>query len=373
MKTLGAALQVGTTPGQLVLTEPHSLRILFVGCMGRSSRSLMAARAMSELGHDVHTIQSEPVDGQGERIYPQDLKFRALSKLGYPPDRQGANKQALACLASERFDILWISKSLCVRPKLLQFARYSNPNIRIVFHSEDDMHARHNQSVWFRQALPFYDIVFTHKSYNAHPDELPALGARRVVMIDKCFDRHLHKPVPVTDEDRQRLGATVGFVGTYERERAELILRLAESGVPVRVWGSHWGNWVDRHSLMRVEDKILNASDYVKAIACTDINLGFLRRQNRDLQTDRSIEIPACGAFMLAERSSEHLRLFEEGREAEFFDDFNELKHKVGHFLHSDCERQSIAERGRLRCIQDGYSFHERLQTMLKIVGESSS
>ncbi|MFT5284215.1 MAG: spore maturation protein CgeB [Planctomycetota bacterium] len=373
MKAVGQSQTNRTAASQIMRIDSDTLRILYVGCTGRSSRSLMAARAMSELGHDVQTVSSEALNSHGERCYDQDLKYRALSKLGFPPDRQNANEIALARLASETFDVLWISKSLSTRPKLLQFAKENNPEIKTVFHSEDDMNARHNQSVWFRQSLPLYDIVFTHKSYNANPEELPAYGARKVVMIDKCFDRNVHKPVQVDAADRERLGSAVGFVGTFELERAQLILRLAEAGIPVRVWGSHWSSWVGRHALMQVEDKILNATDYVKAIACTDINLGFLRRQNRDLQTDRSIEIPACGAFMLAERSHEHTRLFEEGQEAEFFADFEELRSKVEHYSNAPLERQSIGDQGRMRCIKSSYSFHDRLQSMLKMVMETPS
>jgi len=42
------------------------------------------------------------------------------------------------------------------------------------------------------------------------------------------------------------------------------------------------------------------------------------------------VEIPACGSLLLAERTPEHLELFEEGREAEFYGTEQEMLEKIG-------------------------------------------
>ena len=59
--------------------------------------------------------------------------------------------------------------------------------------------------------------------------------------------------------------------------------------------------------------------DYRKTICSSKIVLGFLRKVNADTQTSRTFEIPACGGFMLMERTENQQRLFEEGKEAEYF------------------------------------------------------
>ena len=127
------------------------------------------------------------------------------------------------------------------------------------------------------------------------------------------------------------------------------------------------------HPDLRVEGRTLTSAEYVRAIWATDVNLGFLRRQNRDLHTDRSVEIPACGGFLLAERSSEHEELFRGGEEADWFTGEDELVRKVRHWLDRPDERAQVARAGRARCVAGGYAWRDRLGEMLRIAHEECS
>nr|WP_276598371.1 glycosyltransferase [Flavobacterium azizsancarii] len=89
---------------------------------------------------------------------------------------------------------------------------------------------------------------------------------------------------------------------------------------------------------------------------------------NSDTQTSRTMEIPACGGFMLAERTTEHLDLFSENKEAVFFSNDEELLEKCRYYLINEEERKRIVEGGILRCKTSGYSNEESIKRMLKIV-----
>jgi len=339
------------------------MRILYVGPLWYGCTCHQRMEAMKDLGHEVVPVDTEPEEVRNRQ---KRLFQRVRRKLLGPPDLAGANQRICQLIKEGSFDILWLDKALTIKHETLKIVRQISANTIIVGYSPDDMAAKHNQSKCFLKSLPLYDIYFTTKSYGVK--ELEAMGVPRVIFIGNAYDPLTHRPVQVSEEERKKLGGPVGFIGDYEIKRAQSMFFLAQHGIPVRIWGPNWNRKCRlRHPNMKIEGKPLWGDDYAKAICSFDINLHFLRRINRDLQTTRSIEIPACGAFMLAERTDEHLKLFEEGKEAEFFSTKKELLEKVRYYLEHEEERKHIARAGRERCLRSGYSYHERIRRMLEV------
>ena len=298
--------------------------------------------------------------------YYKDIRFllyRFLRKFfGIELDLLGINRKVKKLLAVDRFDILWVDKGLLIKQDTLTQVKHNSRCKYLVHYSPDDMLNPGNQSRHYLQALPEYDLHVTTKSYNYH--ELQELGAKKVIYIQNSFDPEVHKPISLTPEERVALSCDVGFIGAYEPERAHCIKYVTSKGQPVMVRGKGWTD----HKIpnLTIEDGWFADLDYSKIINATKINLAFLRKANRDLQTTRSIEIPACGGFMLAERTEEHLQLFEEGREAEFFDSAEELEEKIRFYLKHVHRRKTIAAAGRARCIRDGYDNASRLRVIIE-------
>lgn len=354
---------------------PHPVRVLFVADLNVYSKGLGRARILGELPVEAETWSHTAVGDEALGHPRFSLAYRIAHRLGHVLDTEDTNRALMHLARTRRPDLIWIEKGVMIRPDTLASVRRELPSTRIAAYSEDDMALAHNRTRAFTEGLALYDTVFTTKAANLAPGELAALGARRVVLVDKAFDPHQHRPLDVSDAERAAFGADVGFVGTYEAERARALLFLAENGIRVRVWGNGWGARGAQHPNLVVEGRaVVNTShslDYTKTICATRINLAFLRKANRDRQTDRSVEIPACGGFMLAERSPDHARLFQDDREAAFFDGDDDLLEKVRHYLTHEPERAAIAGAGRARAVASGYDEGRRLRMMLETALDS--
>jgi hypothetical protein len=337
-------------------------KILFIGDLNQYGRGYQRYQTLKEMGHDVvaysHTYVSEP-----NKIRPPTLLYKIFWKLRIPLDDMGVNFALRREIKRNRYDVIWIEKGNMIWPWTLKHLKRAFPNSALISCSEDDMFVRHGHSLWYRWGICNYDIIFTTKTYNL--SELLLFGARRTSLFLDSYDEKKHKRMLLTDLQRKRFSADVSAIGAFENERAMSMLYLAQNGIKITIWGNGWAGWVGRHPNLDVRNEFLFGEDYSRAISATRININFLRKINRDEVTSRSVEIPACGGFMLAERTGRHLSFFEEGIEAEFFSSNQELLEKVRIFLRKDLEREKIAMAGYQRCIKSGYSMRAQLSTML--------
>jgi spore maturation protein CgeB len=300
-------------------------------------------------------------------LYPKSYKRNIIDKISYrlkiPLDSSRINKRILKYCKNEKPDLVIIVKGNMVFPATIK--KIKSLGIKIVSWSNDDMYAWHNRTLWYTLGLKHYDLVVTQKSYNCNPNELPSLGAN-VLFQDKAFEPKIN--YPIEDCSKFEFNHDVVFVGSRELDRLSFLKYLAENGFIVHIYG--WGKSkpTDQHKNLIFHNKHLYGEEFNAAFSCSKISLNFLRKMNRDLQTSRSIEIPACRGFMLSERTDEHLRLFNEGREADFFSSKEELIEKVNYYLKNPLLRNEVALNGFNRCYSSKYLFEERVREVLKVL-----
>lgn len=335
-------------------------RILAVTAGTFSKRSAIASAL-----HDIYNAEILP-----GKSFPESRVDRLLNFIGLGNVRANISLLNTEILGrAGGFDVLFVVKGNFVTRSTLAKLKSLRFPPRIVGWSCDDVFLGHNNSEILKKAASLYDIFYTAKSLNISNGELTAMGFPRARFLPQGFDRDVHRPFPVKDS---RFAGKVVFVGYGETDRFEKMNYLARNGVEVHVWGNGWTSAMRRkaHALLRIHGEALIGDDYADALSNAAISLCFLRKINRDLHTSRTFEIPACGGFMLAERTEEHRRYFEEDVEAVYFSDAEELLEKTRRYLEDEAGRDRIAAAGRRRCLDSDYSYHALARQMISEVCE---
>lgn len=277
------------------------------------------------------------------------------------------NKKVLRQIEQNHYDLIWIDKGVQLSPRTLRRIKEIQKGAIIVGYSPDNMVVRHNQSPYFINSIKYYDYYVTTKSYTV--DDLYKMGVPHVLFVNNAFESTFHHPYVLDEVEKKRLGGKIGFIGAWEKERFEYILYLAEHGVSVRVWGGgRWLKYQNMNPNLQIEPCGLFTEDYNKALSAFDISLCFLRKINFDLQTTRTMEIPACGSMLMAERTKEHLQLFEEDKEAVFFSSKQELLEKCQYYLNHPKLIKNISNAGLMRCKTSGYSNVDTIKRVLEVI-----
>lgn len=330
-----------------------AISILSIGGMnGKSNTCLHRHWALEKVAHHIDvvnsTIKYNLCTRIANRLYLYGLPIRL-------PDFNEVNKKIIEKINACAYDIVWIDKGIIVFPETLREIKKLSPQTKIVSYSPDNMALRHNQSQQYVECIPLYDYIITNKSYII--EDMKRLGAKHVTFVNNSFSEDFHRPYELSEEEKNELGGDVGFIGAWEEERCKSILYLVDHGVKVKVFGdAKWNKYAIYSPNLTIVGRLLKNEDYCKSLHAFRISLCFLRKMNFDTQTTRTVEIPACGGFMMAERTDEHLALFEENKEAVYFSTNEELLEKCLFYLKHEDERRKVADAGREKAICAGYS-----------------
>lgn len=331
------------------------MRILYVGAFRVGSMTEARRRALYDLGHEVMEVDRAPYLGHGSYLV-RKIQMHLL----FGPGITTYNKELVRRSNESKPDMIYVDIAVHLWPNTVAALR--NCNACLVHYTSEYFGFRPYLYRHFFKTVHLYDAhVITNPLVKPM---LAEKGARKIIMSEFGYDPELHHPVELTPEEETSYGADAVFVGHWEPMTEQMIIRLREAGVRVKVWGPGWrraGNLSDRHEI-----RPLYGEEYVKALAAAKIGLGLLSKWNHNTSASRTFEIPAIGTFLLAERSQAHLSYYVEGKEAEFFESPEELVEKAKYYLAHDEQRKTVAAAGHRRCMQSGYSQKDRMCQILQ-------
>jgi spore maturation protein CgeB len=220
---------------------------------------------------------------------------------------------------------------------------------------------------YVQQSLPLWDVYATPRAHTI--PELKRHCKGMVTYLPFGYDPALHFPESgIAPLEALRFSSDLVFIGTCDSDRVKLLKFLAsQTNFSVRLYGG--GRRYKLVKALRANHRgFAEGRDYRLALTCSKICLSMMRRCNRDTHVMRTFEIPACGAFMLAERTEEQCEMFAEDRECVFFSTPEELLDKASYYLKHDEARRKIARAGFDRVTSGGNSYRHRLATLLERV-----
>jgi len=316
--------------------------------------------ALEDLGSKVTPFDTSSYSSRGPR-----LARSARYRLAWGLVVSRLNRELVSAGENVDVDWVWVEKGTWITPRTL--ARLAAPGRKLIHYTGDPMILFH-KTRHFLASIPSYDVLVTPKRYER--DLYKRHGARRLMLLPSGYDAQLFRPSRLSSADLQEFSSDVCFVGHYERHYRQLVRAASSTGAEVAVWGA-WQRAALTSPWLRQIVRGPGAwdEDYVRALNGAKIGLGLLTRLAPDESTTRTFEIPACGTFLLAQRSMEHKEFFKEGEEAEFFEGEHELKEKIQWYLEHDDERFRIAAAGRKRCVTSGYSYLDRIRTVVAKIG----
>jgi hypothetical protein len=341
--------------GNVSTTAP---KVLFVGDGWLGSNAVSMANGLRLAGCDVLAIDTQKIN-RPKRLTGAWLtrKMRGRPRIA---DVDSIHLRIEAAATEWRPDVLFCFKTIWLDQNRL----LSMPVSRRIHYSADDVSNPYNTTSDYLDLESAWDAVVTTKSFNVR--ELIARGVRNPIYVKSAYDPAWHRRVA-----RRRPDAyTVGFIGNARPDRIETISTLARHyGKSMVVAGPGWG----RHSRGgRMPAEIRSGAygeGFSQLVADTIANLVLLNSDNRDLHTCRTFEVPAAGGLVIAERTSEHMEIYEDGRSALLFSEMDELEDILSRVSRDTRGFEQVAARGYRSIVGGRHSYADRAQEILGVVG----
>jgi len=225
-----------------------------------------------------------------------------------------------------------------------------------------------------------------------YPD--PIWSFQKHMFLNAPFDALFFKDPYIVDRLRRKLGVPVYYLpesfsprslaaaapaapdpryaceictaGNLYAYRVAFFRNLADRHV--RIWGLPPPLWMQLGPVEpMVEKRFVAHAEKARAFRSAKIVLNNLNPSEIWGTNVRTFEICGAGGFQITDHTPGLSQLFDIGRELVTFEDVEDLRAKIGHYLAADDERREIAEAGQRRAARE-HTYAQRLALLLDTV-----
>lgn len=273
-----------------------------------------------------------------------------------------ANKDLERKLDEGKYDFVFFYRPRIFKPSVIE--QGAHKSILMCYNNDDPFGKLYTSRYWkyYIEGLPYYHHIFYYRHKNKKDYEaLNIVGNTSLLRSYYIADQNF--PIPTPKE------YDVIFIGHFEDDgRDEYIKYLLENGVSFKLFGTGWHKSKYFNYFESVMGKIRPVrKEYNETINKAKIALVFLSTLNSDTYTRRCFEIPATKTLMLAKYTDDLNSMFQEGVEADYFRDKEELLDKVRYYLANEEQCRKVGELGYARLIKDGHEITDRARDIIEI------
>jgi hypothetical protein len=338
------------------------MRILLIGNMTYWHVGAFFRNALQALGYPHIALDQTLYEQIAAPPIVRKVAFRLMGRR--PVGYWRFNRDILGAARDLGAEIVLVSGSAPVAASTLRELKEQIGAV-VINYATDDPFNKLACPRWVVGNIPFYDLYVCTK--RAIMDDVRAAGCRQVAFVPFGYDSSLHFADRFESaEELDKFTCDVVFVGGGDRYRYPYFEALVQEIPDIRLhlYGGYW----DRNpTLARYDRGFARGRDYRLALRGAKIAPCLVRRANRDGHVMRTFEVPACGGFMLAERTAEHQEFFREGEEVGYFSSPGEMVERVRHYLNRDNERQRMAEAAYCKVMTENHTYARRLEQILEL------
>jgi len=215
------------------------------------------------------------------------------------------------------------------------------------------------------EAIEAYDLFFTKERYAMQ--SLRQVGLRNLAYLPMYCVPAAHHPVTPTEEELQRWGAPVSFVGNCYPYRERFVRELRE--YPLRVWGGGWAR-VQDHAVRAIARPPVFGREKLLVYSASTVSLNHHHPMNDIVGVNtRTFELAAAGACQLVDLKDDLRDLFKPGEEVVTYRDLVELRKQLDFYLARPGEARAIGENARRRALAE-HTLRHRVEEMIATLGE---
>jgi spore maturation protein CgeB len=293
--------------------------------------------------------------------YQRSIINKIIFKAGFSGILNTINKQFKQAVLEFKPEIVWVFKGMEIYPNSLCWAK--EKGIRLVNYNPDNPFIFTGKGSGNQNVTDSIDLFDLHFTYNlAIQEELKRRFNAKTAVLPFGFE--LEETVLKESEKQVEIIKTC-FLGNPDKERASFIMKLAEEGVKIDVYGNDWNKFLN-HPNISVFNPVYG-DELWKVLRRYRIQLNLMRVHNESSHNMRTFEVPGIGGILLAPDTKEHRLFFTNGNEIFLYSDIKECVRLINEIIAFDKEKADhIRFQARKRSLDSGYTYKDRTRLVIQ-------